>query len=136
MTRLLLRVLIPCFVYMIAVPVGAADVASPPPVSVSTSSPTPTPAPLNNPFESKLRMEDSVEVNNPFGVVPHRPNYLLPYSYNTRPNQDAFRNPGKPYSGSRKASCNNLITSTASARIKARPARPRKAPSSSPRLPT
>ena len=60
-------------------------------VSVSTSAPVPTPSALQNPFESKLRMEDSVEANNPFGVVPHRPNYLLPYSYNTRPNQDAFR---------------------------------------------
>lgn len=35
-------------------------------------------------------MEDAVEANNPFGVVPHRPNYLLPYSYNAHPNQAAF----------------------------------------------
>lgn len=83
----------PCFLYLIAGPVLAADVAISSPVSVSTSSPvpTPTPAPLKNPLESKLRMEDAVEANNPFGVVPHRPNYLLPYSYNANPNQEAFR---------------------------------------------
>lgn len=57
----------------------------------AASPPVPTPAPLKNPLESKLRMEDAVEENNPFGVVPHRPNYLLPYSYNTAPNQEAFR---------------------------------------------
>jgi phospholipase A1 len=53
--------------------------------------PVPTPPPLLNPLESKLRMEDAVEANNPFGVVPHRPNYILPHSYNTSPNQAAFR---------------------------------------------
>lgn len=57
----------------------------------SASVPVPTPAPLRNPLESKLRMEDAVEANNPFGVAPHRPNYLLPYSYNATPNQEAFR---------------------------------------------
>jgi phospholipase A1 len=36
-------------------------------------------------------MEDDIEMHNPFGVVPHRPNYLLPYSYNTRPNQAPFQ---------------------------------------------
>ena len=86
-----------CALSLIAGSARAADLPIPEPVSVSTASPvpTPTPAPLLNPLDSKLRMEDAVESNNPFGVVPHRPNYLLPYSYNTRPNQDAFRSQAK-----------------------------------------
>src|ERR1035437_5702079 len=79
------------FLLFTAGAVRAEDAHIPAVVTVSTASPVPTPAPLRNPFESKLRMEDSVEGNNPFGVGPPRPTYLLPYSYNTRPNQDAFR---------------------------------------------
>lgn len=66
---------------------SAADSTAPEVVSASTSSIVPTPAPLPNPLESKNRMQDAVESHNPFGVAPHRPNYLLPYTYNTNPNQ-------------------------------------------------
>jgi phospholipase A1 len=58
--------------------------------SAARAADAPAPAPMVNPFESKLRMEDAAEASNPFAVVPHRPNYLLPYTYNTRPNQGAF----------------------------------------------
>ncbi len=70
----------------------AAGAPMPAGVSVSTASPVaiPTPAPLPNPLESKMRMQNAVESNNPFGLVPHRPNYLLPYTYNTSPNQPPF----------------------------------------------
>ena len=73
----------------------AASAARAGDAAVSAPVPAPTPAPLQNPLESKLRMEDAVEANNPFGVVPHRPNYLLPYSYNASPNHAAFLSQSK-----------------------------------------
>jgi len=94
-SRLVPRLLLAAMISWIAGAAWAQDRPSAAPVSVSTAAATPTPAPLPNPLENKRSMEAAVETNNPFGIVPHRPNYLLPYAYNTSPNQDAFRSQSK-----------------------------------------
>jgi phospholipase A1 len=85
--------LLPQFILIIFMTASAraADVLMPPEIQSSTSTPAPTPPPSANPLESKHRMEDAVESHNPFGVVPHRPNYLLPYTYNKTPNQGPYQ---------------------------------------------
>ena len=42
------------------------------------------------PLETKKRLESEAE-RNPFAILPHRPSYLLPWSYNTNPSR---RSPG------------------------------------------
>jgi len=46
--------------------------------------------------EKRIEAEADI-LNRPFSLTAHRPNYFLPYTYNNRPNKDAFRisNPGK-----------------------------------------
>jgi outer membrane phospholipase A len=40
-------------------------------------------------IDKRLRLEKNVD-NNPFGLVPHKPNYILPITYNDSPNQEPF----------------------------------------------
>ena len=42
-----------------------------------------------SPIDKRLVLERNVD-NNPFGLVPHKPNYLLPYTYNSSPNSAPF----------------------------------------------
>jgi phospholipase A1/A2 len=40
-------------------------------------------------IDKRLRLEEDVD-NNPFGLVPHKPNYILPVTYNSSPNNKPF----------------------------------------------
>lgn len=40
-------------------------------------------------IDKRLRLEKDVD-NNPFGLVPHKPNYILPVTYNDSPNNEPF----------------------------------------------
>lgn len=40
-------------------------------------------------IDKRLRLEKDVD-NNPFGLVPHKPNYILPVTYNSSPNDKPF----------------------------------------------
>lgn len=40
-------------------------------------------------LDKRLNLEKDVD-NNPFGLVPHKPNYVLPITYNDSPNQKPF----------------------------------------------
>lgn len=42
-----------------------------------------------SPIDKRIRLEKNVD-NNPFGLVPHKPNYLLPLTYNDSPNDTPF----------------------------------------------
>lgn len=43
----------------------------------------------NSPLESRFYMEEK-NTGNQFAITPHRPNYFLPFSYNSSPNQVPF----------------------------------------------
>lgn len=43
--------------------------------------------------ESRLEMEEEAEGNR-FAILPHKPNYILPLTYNSRPNQEPWKGSG------------------------------------------
>jgi len=52
---------------------------------------TPGPAVPNGLSSLEQRLEhERKALDNPFVIIPHKPNYLLPYSYNATPNGDPF----------------------------------------------
>jgi phospholipase A1 len=79
------RSLVVAFFVMVTVPVLAQDITEEN-VPVTGSAPVEK-AP--SAIDKRLRLEKDVD-NNPFGLVPHKPNYLLPITYNSSPNDKPF----------------------------------------------
>jgi len=69
----------------VTVPVLAQDITEEN-VPVTGSAPV---AKAPSAIDKRLRLEQDVD-NNPFGLVPHKPNYLLPITYNSSPNNKPF----------------------------------------------
>jgi phospholipase A1 len=65
---------------------GAASVTDPPSL-LPTPTPVPTPAPAPSALERRMTLETQTEANR-FVITPHKPNYLLPFTYNSRQRQD------------------------------------------------